>query len=134
MQRLGLAAVLAVALAGCSTSAGQNPGGGVIGAAAAGAMVSGGGVASGPAGAGLDAAAQKSAGEAEYRALEYGRTGVPVSWTSGAAKGEVVPGASYKVNASDCRDYTHSVTVGGKSQSGRGTACRQPSGVWQAVT
>jgi surface antigen len=86
------------------------------------------------AGQGLSATAQKKASEAEFRALEFGRTGIPVMWKEGGSRGEVTPGAPYQVNASSCRDYTHIVSIdGGPAVSGRATACRQASGSWQTV-
>jgi surface antigen len=86
------------------------------------------------AGQGLSSPAQKKAAEAEFRALEFGRTGIPVAWKEGGSRGEVTPGAPYQVNASSCRDYTHIVTIdGGPPLSGRATACRQANGGWQTV-
>lgn len=86
------------------------------------------------AGQGLSTSAQKKAAEAEFRALEYGRTGIPVMWKEGGSRGEVTPGAPYQVNASSCRDYSHMVSIdGGPAVSGRATACRQASGPWRTV-
>lgn len=83
---------------------------------------------------GLSGPAQKKAAEAEIRALEFGRTGIPVPWKEGTSRGEVTPGALYQVNASSCRDYTHSVSIdGGPAVSSRATACRQANGAWQTV-
>jgi surface antigen len=86
-----------------------------------------------PGGIALDARAQRAAREAENRALEFGRTGVPVPWHKGSVYGEVVPGAKYQVNTFNCRDFTHMVASGGQKQTTRGTACRQPDGTWQVV-
>lgn len=33
-----------------------------------------------------------------------------------------------------CREYTQTVTIGGKTQKGYGTACLQPDGSWRMVT
>ena len=87
------------------------------------------------AGQGLSSSAQRRASEAELKALEFGRTGVPVAWKDGSSRGEVTPGAPYQVNAFSCRDYTHVVSInGGPSLSGRATACREANGQWQTVT
>ena len=83
---------------------------------------------------GLDASARKAAKDAEYRALEFGRTGAPVSWQEGKSHGEVIPGPLYHVNASDCRDLTHTVYVGSQPRATHATACRQPNGTWQPVS
>lgn len=83
---------------------------------------------------GLSTSAQKRATETEVRALEFGRTGIPIAWKDGKSRGEVTPGAPYQVNASSCRDYTHSVSIdGGPPVSGRATACRQANGTWQTI-
>ena len=84
--------------------------------------------------AGLDAGAKRAAKDAEYRALEFGRAGTPVAWQEGKSRGEVVPGPLYHVNASDCRDFTHTVFVASLPHATRATACRQPNGTWQPVS
>lgn len=33
-----------------------------------------------------------------------------------------------------CREYTQSFTVGGKTQNGYGTACREPDGSWKIIS
>lgn len=82
----------------------------------------------------LDASAQRAAKAAEQKALEFGRAGTPVKWKNGKSSGEVVPATPYQVNTFSCRDYVHTVTVNGQTQSARSTACRQPNGTWQPVT
>ena len=82
----------------------------------------------------LDAAARKAAKDAEYRALEFGRVGTPVTWQSGKSHGEIVPGPLYHVNASDCRDFTHTVYMGNAPHATRATACRQADGTWQPIS
>ena len=81
-----------------------------------------------------DAAARKAAKDAEYRALEFGRAGTPVTWQSGKSHGEIVPGPLYHVNASDCRDFTHTVYIGNAPHATRATACRQADGTWQPIS
>lgn len=116
-------------LAGCNQTTG---GGTALGGGNISALV--GPSSLGLVGVDLDQAGLKAARDAEYRALEFGQTGAPVTWRSGADHGEVVPGSRYQVNASNCRDYTHTVVVGGNVQTTRGTACRQANGAWQVVT
>jgi len=82
----------------------------------------------------LDVAAKRAAKDAEYRALEFGRTGTPVAWQAGKSHGEVVPGPLYHVNASDCRDFTHTVYIASQPHATRATACRQSNGTWQPVS
>ncbi len=85
-------------------------------------------------GAGLDPADQHTAIAAEYEALEHGATGVPVRWTGRAnSRGEVVAGPPYQVNDRQCRQYTHTVTIGDKVESARAAACRVADGGWQVL-
>ena len=130
--------LFALGLAGCVQTGGQNAGpvaltdGNEPRAVVAATATAG--LAVGALGRDLSPAGQKQARDAEYRALEYGRTGVPISWKSGKEYGEVVPGASYHVNTYDCRDFTHTIFAAGRKQAARGTACRQPNGSWQSVS
>jgi surface antigen len=73
--------------------------------------------------------------QAEYEALEYGRSGPATRWHSRETGnfGEVSVGSSYEVNALDCREYRHRVTIGGRARVARGTACRQPDGTWRNI-
>jgi surface antigen len=129
LRMIACAGLAALTLAGCSQSLGS-VGGASVGSEPGPALTSG------PLGEALDERDRKAAVEAEYRALEFGRVGTPVAWKnkkSGVA-GEVTPGPSYKVNVFDCRDMTHTATVGGQILSARGTACRRPDGNWKPIT
>jgi surface antigen len=77
----------------------------------------------------------KMAEQAQYQALEYGRAGTPVTWNDPRSgnSGRIDVGQSYDVNRLDCREYTHTVYIGGRANVARGTACRQPNGVWRIV-
>lgn len=103
-----------------STSTGGSPAGGIVGKVI---------------GAELDSADRRAALDAEFRALEYGRAGVPIQWRgrNGRTWGDVWAGARYQVNDFACRDYTHTIVIKGETQTARGTACRQPSGTWDPV-
>jgi len=129
----------AVALVGCSqTTTGPGAALGLtdsgVAGSAAGSTVLAGGVIANVAGRDLDLTARRKAQEAEYQALEFGKTGSPIAWKSGAYHGEVVPGPPYQVNAYSCRDYTHTIYGSGQPQKARATACRPPSGRWQPVS
>ncbi len=148
MYRAALAATVCLALAGCASSGPKESFNTVVGAGV-GAVVGGlatgntggaivgalaGGMAGSVIGAELDAADRRAAMEAEYRALEYGRTGAPVQWRGREGRyGDVVAGAQYRVNDFNCRDYTHTIYIDGRPQVARGTACREPSGSWRPV-
>lgn len=151
MNRIRTVAVIAVAtlgLGGCFTS-NPNQGAGTIFGAATGAVVGGaasgstggalvgalaGGMIGNIVGANMDAANRKAAADAEYRALEYGRTGVPIDWRGkDGYSGNVVAGAPYRVNDVTCRDYTQTIIYNGQPQTARGTACKQADGNWRTV-
>lgn len=83
----------------------------------------------------LDKADRKKALEAEYKALEYARGGDVTSWKGDdSASGEVVAAQPYQVGSQNCRQYTHTFTIGGAPQTARGTACRNPDGSWTPLT
>ncbi|EEQ95285.1 hypothetical protein F9K88_19650 [Brucella intermedia] len=83
----------------------------------------------------LNAADRKKALEAEYRALEYSPAGKVVSWSgSGSNSGDVTAAQPYQVGSQNCRQYSHSFTIGGSQQTSRGTACRNPDGSWTPLT
>lgn len=86
-------------------------------------------------GANLDELDRRRAQDAEFRALEYGRSGSPVAWQNpdSGRYGEVVPAEPYQVAGQNCRDYTHTIYIDGQPQTARGTACRQPDGSWRPV-
>ena len=72
------------------------------------------------------------AADAQFNALQFGRPGAPRNW-AGDASGNVTVGPFVRVNNLDCRDFTHSVTVGGKALARKGTACRE-NGLWTVVS
>ncbi len=148
MRNAILAAIGSLFLAGCGTAPddgaitapGANPGvvlgsqvGAGIGEAPVGVVA--GAVAGADIGRSLEESDRPIALQAEYEALEYGRAGEPVRWRNPDSdnRGEVVVGTTYEVNRLDCREYTHTVLIGGRTRVARGTACRQPDGVWRIV-
>jgi surface antigen len=133
-----------VAVAGCTTvglpgaktgtGVAQRTDNGRVAATIINAM--GGGLVGGQIGEGLSDRDRRSALEAEYRALEYTQGGRPVGWKSSRSDryGEVVAAQPYRVGSQDCRQYTHTIFMGGQSRSARGTACRNPDGSWTPLT
>lgn len=95
-----------------------------------------GGLVGGQIGQGLSERDRRSALEAEYKALEYTQGGRPVAWKGSRSDryGEVVAAQPYRVGSQDCRQYTHTIFIGGQSRSARGTACRNPDGSWTPLT
>ncbi len=121
---------MVLALAGCTADSGS-----IVGSIVGSSPTIVGGLAGNQIGKGLDAGDRGRARAAEYRALEYGRTGATTPWsdTRTGRYGEVVPGAPYKVNDTTCREFVHVIVADGRSETGRGTACRRSDGTWQTV-
>ena len=109
-------------------------GSGKVAATAIGAFV--GGIVGSEIGRSLDEQDRRLAQEAEYEALERGKSGVPRTWKNpdNGRYGEVIPSPSYKRAGTDCRDYTHKIYIDGQPQALKGTACRNPDGTWSNVT
>ncbi len=68
---------------------------------------------------------------AQFNALQFGRVGAPRNWAGDSGQtGSVTVGPYVRVNLIDCRDFTHTVTIGGQSYAKKGTACREADGSW----
>ncbi|MBA3446938.1 MAG: hypothetical protein H0T56_04920 [Pseudaminobacter sp.] len=122
------------AVAGGLTGNQQDPASGEVTATIIAAM--NGGLIGGAVGEGLDDRDRRIALEAEYRALEYTQRGQPVPWKSerSGRYGTVVAAQPYRVGSQDCRQYTHAVYNMDRSQTARGTACRNADGSWTPLT
>jgi len=115
---------------------GSNIGGGkgAIAATIAGTLL--GGALGSSIGASLDSADRAAYNEASQRALETAQAGQSLPWSNPKSgnSGYITPKAPYQTsNGQYCREYTQTIRVGGKTQNGYGTACRQPDGSWQIV-
>lgn len=122
------------ALAGAAV--GSQIGGGTgerVGAALAGAAI--GGLIGNRIGAAMDDEDKQRAYAAQMQALESGPSGAPVGWKNpdSGHYGSVVPGPSFNRGSTPCRQYTHTIYIGGRPETARGTACRNPDGTWTAV-
>ena len=88
-------------------------------------------------GASLDKADIAYNNRTSQRAFETAQAGQSLPWSNPQSgnSGVITPSAPFK-NASDqyCREFNQKITVGGKTQNGYGTACRQPDGSWQIVS
>ena len=76
------------------------------------------------------------AADAEFRALEYGRSGAVVAWAYPALhhRGSIVPGRPYKRGDQYCRVYTHTINRGGSPEILKGVACREDNGTWRGIS
>lgn len=93
------------------------------------------GLAGGPLGSGLEEQDRQRAYAAEMKALEYGGPGTPVGWKGDSGNyGTVIAGPAYaRPGNPQCRDYSHTIYIQGKPQTGRGISCRNADGTWSSV-
>lgn len=150
IRHLLLSSLIAVsmALAGCQTSPSNEGGGQVIGgvlggvlgsqvgkgkgktaATIAGVLV--GAYLGGKIGRSMDANDQRKA----HSALENNQSNQPASWHNPDSNRDyaVTPTSTYKTADGYCRDYTTEVSIDGKREVAKGTACREPNGSWRVV-
>jgi len=82
----------------------------------------------------LSANDKSQAASAQFNALTFGRPGAPRSWSGDkGVVGSVTVGPYVRVNNIDCRDFTHTVTIGGAPFAKKGTACREADGTWSVA-
>lgn len=107
-------------------------GGGNVAATVAGVVI--GGMIGSEIGRGLDENDRRRAAEAEFDALEHGRSGEYREWRNpdNGHYGRFVPDRPYKVGGRDCRAYTHTIYIDGEPETMRGRACRNHDGTWAA--
>jgi surface antigen len=85
----------------------------------------------------LDRADQLAADQASQRALESNRVGQASSWRNPDTghEGTITPTKTYQnTSGEQCREFTHTVIIGGQSEKAYGTACRQSDGSWKIVS
>ena len=71
---------------------------------------------------------------AQFNALQFGRPGAPRAWQGDSGtSGNVVVGPFVRVNAIDCRDFTHTIKSGDAEFARKGTACREADGSWDVI-
>lgn len=87
-------------------------------------------------GAKLDERSQQMAYQAQNEALERGQSGRVVAWNNPdrGYRGQVVPKPVYQSNGMPCREYTHTIYIGGQPETATGRACRNPNGTWRTVS
>lgn len=95
-----------------------------------------GGLLGGAIGNSLDARDRELAEYHAYEGLEYGRSGERVYWENpdSGNYGYFTPEPAYRTSyGTYCREYQQTIYVGGRAESGYGTACRQPDGTWEIM-
>ncbi len=82
----------------------------------------------------LDKADRQAMQEKTQYSLESTQSGATSNWHNpdSGNSGTITPQPAY-TNKTDqyCREYQQTVTVGGKTETAYGTACRQPDGTWK---
>jgi surface antigen len=103
--------------------------------AATGAGVLLGGLLGSSVGRSLDRADRLAMQQTTQTTLETTPTGQAAQWHNPDTGnyGTVTPLRTTESNGNVCREYQQTVTVGGQTQEGYGTACRQPDGSWRIV-
>lgn len=87
-------------------------------------------------GSSLDNADMAAYNATSRRALETAPAGQSLPWRNPETGnyGSVTPSNYYQNSRGQyCREYTQTIVVGGKKQSGHGTACREADGSWKIV-
>lgn len=82
----------------------------------------------------LDRADRMAMQQTMHRTLETVPSGQSTTWRNpdSGNYGTYTPQPAYQTASNQtCREFQQTITVGGKQQSGYGTACRQPDGSWQ---
>ena len=153
LRKAAFTLLIAISLAACQTGGTKEIGGTLLGAGAGAALGSqlgkgkgrdiamvigalAGAFAGNNVGRSLDRADQQYNAQTTQNALEYQPSGTTSSWVNPdtGRSGEVKPRAVYQNNnGQTCRDYENTIIIDGRAETARGTACRQPDGVWRIV-
>lgn len=107
-------------------------GSGQLAATAVGTLV--GALAGGKLGGYLQGNDHRTATQAEQSAVAQGE---PIQWSNPETgnRGTIEPTRTYQDQSGQtCREYQHTVYVGGKAEQARGNACRQSDGTWRIVS
>ncbi|MCP5152237.1 MAG: glycine zipper 2TM domain-containing protein [Ectothiorhodospiraceae bacterium] len=156
MGRIAIAATLvaAVALAGCQSRGANETMGGLLGAAGGGLLGSQVGSGSGKlaatalgvlagaligseVGRTMDDVDRMKHAQAANSAFESAPTGTSSTWNNPDTGhyGSVTPTRTYQqTDGTYCREFTQTIDVGGRTEQGYGTACRQDDGSWKIVS
>ena len=157
MKKVSIAMVAAAVLlvAGCEPNTGAKQVGGTLIGAGTGAFIGsriGGGsgrlaataiggllgaLVGSEVGKSLDRSDQLYAERAYGQAFETYPTGQASGWRNpdSGNYGSVTPTRTYqRQDGTYCREFQQTIVVGGRTEQGYGTACRQPDGSWRTVS
>lgn len=133
-QKQGVGTILGAGIGGLA-GAQVGKGRGQVVAAATGAVL--GALLGSEVGKSLDRADRAALQSTMQRSLESAPMGQPSQWRNPDSGnfGSVTPVNTYqRADGSYCREFSQTVTVGGKTQEAYGTACRQADGSWKIVS
>ncbi|HLJ62834.1 MAG TPA: RT0821/Lpp0805 family surface protein [Stellaceae bacterium] len=85
----------------------------------------------------LDRSDLAYAQRAEHQAFENTPSGTAVAWRNpdNGHGGTITPQPAFTSSSGEqCREFQQQITVGGQTQQGYGTACRQADGSWKIVS
>ncbi|NDB82427.1 MAG: glycine zipper 2TM domain-containing protein [Alphaproteobacteria bacterium] len=108
---------------------------GKILAIGAGALL--GGFAGSAIGKSMDDQDKRMAEDSAHRALESAPVGRTVEWKNpdSGHYGSVTPTRTFQATSGQyCREYNHTIDIGGNKEKAYGTACRKPDGSWEIVS
>jgi surface antigen len=151
---IGMVGALALLVAGCENAGPKQVGGTLIGAGTGAFVGSRIGHGSGrlaataiggllgafvgsELGKSLDRADQAHHERAYHSAMETHRSGQSSNWQNpdSGHYGTVTPTRTYQQpDGTPCREFQQTITVGGRTEQGYGTACRQADGSWCIVS
>lgn len=122
--------------AGLGALAGSQMGGGKgkLAAVAIGAL--GGAFLGSELGKSLDEVDRQKANQTQQTVLENNKDGAASAWSNPNTgnSGQVTPTRTYQVaSGENCREYEHEITVDGRREVVKGTACRQADGSWRII-
>lgn len=150
--RLTLVGLMALALAGCTEKMGNKQAVGTLLGAAAGGLAGSqvgkgrgklvatgvgtllGALVGNEIGKSLDRADRLAMQHATHRSLEKAPTGKTTTWKNpdSGNQGSITPKKTFqRKDGTYCREFTQTITVGGRTEQAYGTACRQPDGTWK---
>ena len=123
--------------AGLGALAGSQIGSGKGKLAAVAISALGGAFAGGQLGKSLDDVDRMKAGETQQAVLDKNKDGQSSTWNNPNTghSGRVTPTSTKKASSGEyCREYEHEITVDGRKEVVKGTACRQPDGSWRVIS
>lgn len=126
---VGVTGAVAGGVLGSKVGRGSGNTAAIIGGAILGGMIGG------EVGKSLDKADMAYHNKTQSQALEYNRVGTTSSWKNpdSGASGTFTPTKTSESSGRYCREYNQTISVGGKTEKGHGTACRNPDGSWEIV-